>query len=231
MNAALRTGAAQPFPRVPVDQVRAVTAEEMRDVDRLMIEEFGIELLQMMENAGRALAAVTHTLHRPVRAEVLTGGGSNGGGALVAARHLANRGVRVHVTLGSDGEYAGAAGKQLDIVRRTGIEIADRPQGGDIIIDGLVGCGLMEAPRDRVAELVRWADEKPAPIVSLDVPTGLNATSGEIRDPCIHATTTVTLALPKRGLLKADAYVGRLFLADISVPARLYERLGLNRSS
>jgi NAD(P)H-hydrate epimerase len=227
MTVSLWTGAAPPFPRIRLDQVPAVTTDQMREVDRLMIEEFSIDLLQMMENAGRALATVVRTLYRPRRVEILAGHGSNGGGALVAARHLANRGVRVHVSLAGDAEPGTAAARQSSIARRMGIDIGDQPRQGDLIVDGLIGYGLEGDPRGPVAELVRWAARQSAPIVSLDVPTGVDATSGEIFDPSLRAASTVTLALPKFGLLRADAHVGRLFLADISVPARLYERLGI----
>jgi len=80
-------------------RIPAVTAAQMREVDRAMVEEFHIELVQMMENAGRSLADLAQQLFGPVGVTVLAGGGGNGGGGLVAARHLANRGISVTVTL------------------------------------------------------------------------------------------------------------------------------------
>lgn len=219
-------GGVRPFPHLSIERVPAVTADQMREVDRLVVEDYSMELLQLMENAGRALASVVCRLFRPARVEVLAGNGSNGGGAIAAARHLANRGVRVHVTVGH-GFSGPVTSRQLEIVRRMGIEIGSEPAGGDVVVDGLIGYGLDGNPRGRVAEVVAWVNGGPAPIVALDIPTGLDATSGRTYDPCVRADATVTLALPKRGLLRAPAKVGRLFLADISVPAPLWERMGV----
>lgn len=90
------------FPTAPASSIPAVTAEQMREVDRAAVEELDLLLIQMMENAGVHLAEVTLRRFRPEAVAVLCGPGGNGGGGLVAARHLANRGVRVAVTLGED---------------------------------------------------------------------------------------------------------------------------------
>lgn len=113
----------------------ALTAEQMREVDRVMIEELHIELVQMMENAGRNLAHLTMRLFGPSTAVVLAGRGGNGGGGLVAARHLANRGVRVAVALShEETEMAPVPAHQLDIVRRMGIPVLDelRPRSSSM---------------------------------------------------------------------------------------------------
>jgi NAD(P)H-hydrate epimerase len=93
-----------------------------------------------------------------------------------------------------------------------------------LIVDGLIGYRLTGAPRGAVSDLIRWANAQPAPILALDVPSGLDTTSGTVFDPAIRATATMTLALPKAGLRAqgVEAYVGELYLADIGVPPSLY---------
>lgn len=106
--------------------VPAVTAAQMREVDRAMTEDFGIELVQMMENAGRNLADLAWTRYRPGTVVVLAGPGGNGGGGLAAARHLLNRGADVTVVL-SKGELAPVPAHQLAIARRMGIPVPPEP--------------------------------------------------------------------------------------------------------
>ncbi|MDE3053445.1 MAG: NAD(P)H-hydrate epimerase [Gemmatimonadota bacterium] len=220
--------------------VPCVSADEMRTVDRVTIEDFGVTLIQMMENAGRALALVVRALVVPHRTAgavaVLAGPGGNGGGALAAARRLHGWGLPVVALLSEDqAKYRGAPGAQLDAVRRLGIPII--AAGGTppskppaLVVDGLVGYALSGPPRGQTAALIEWTRELDAPIVALDVPTGIDPTTGEVREPAIRATTTVTLALPKSGLAAAAArpFVGAVFLADIGVPPEVYTRPPLN---
>jgi len=100
----------------------------------------------------------------------------------------------------------------------------ERTEGADLVIDGLIGYSLKGAPRGAAADLIRWANGQGAPVLSLDIPSGLDATTGIAFTPCVRGTATMTLALPKEGLRAADAgqYVGELYLADISVPPALY---------
>jgi NAD(P)H-hydrate epimerase len=99
----------------------------------------------------------------------------------------------------------------------------------DAIIDALIGYSLQGPPREPIASLIRAANRARAPVIALDVPSGLDGNSGEAFDPTIRAATTLSLALPKAGLtrLAAREWVGDLYLADISVPAQVYQRLGL----
>jgi NAD(P)H-hydrate epimerase len=215
-------------PRIAAAQTPAVTADQMREVDRAMVEDLHIELIQMMENAGRNLADLAQWLFAPTGVTVLAGGGGNGGGGLVAARHLANRGVAVAVTLASsENDLAPVTLHQLDVLRRMGASIASDPTEAALVIDALIGYSLRGNPAGRAAELIEWANRQPAPVLSLDAPSGLDVTTGSAGRPCVMATATLTLALPKTGLLVAPEQVGRLFLADISVPRLVFERMGL----
>lgn len=212
----------------------------MREVDRLMVEELGITLLQMMEQAGHHLARLAQRLAgRSARSGqavlVLAGRGNNGGGGLVAARHLHRWGLEVRVALAAPPEvYDGVPSHQLGVLRKLGIPVAheiapEQLRGAGLVIDALVGYGLEGPPRGPVADLIRAANESRARILSLDVPSGLDATSGVPHEPCIRARATLTLALPKTGLLRREArpFVGRLYLADIGVPELVVRRLGL----
>jgi NAD(P)H-hydrate epimerase len=203
-----------------------VTGDQMRAIDDLMVEAFHIELLQMMENAGRNLGDLALHRFHPADVMLLVGTGGNGGGGLVAARHLANRGVTITVAL-ADQELTPAATHQLDIVTRMGIDILDHPRPAELVIDALIGYSLRGDPSGTAAALIRWANRQAAPILALDTPSGLDVTTGRAADPCVSATATMTLAAPKRGLIHAPE-VGDLYLADISVPPAAYQRTGID---
>ena len=223
-------------PRVP-----GLTTVQMIEVDRAMIEDFRIELVQMMENAGRNLAHLARTRFlagdpRSKRVIALAGSGGNGGGALVAARRLHNWGAAVTVGLAqSASTMTGVPAHQLEILERMGVPIVTARSTlgfapADVVLDGLIGYSLKGAPHGAAAALIQWANTQSAPILSLDVPSGVDATTGTVFDPAIRATATMTLALPKEGLDGAamKSHVGELYLADISVPPGLYARPPLN---
>ena len=208
--------------------VPTVTAEQMREIDRIAVEDLHLELAQMMENAGRNLADLALRRFRPESVAVLSGRGGNGGGGLVAARHLANRGVSVSVTLShASGELSPVTAHQLDITNRMGIPAGTSPGPATLVIDALIGYSLQGNPAGRTAALIAWANDQPSPILALDVPSGLDATTGRAATPCIRAAATLTLALPKAGLVDSPE-AGALFLADISIPPDAYGRLGLS---
>jgi len=211
-------------------EILAISADQMREVDRAMIEDVRIELPQMMENAGRNLADLAMVRFGPSRVTVLAGPGGNGGGGLVAARHLSNRGVEVAVSLSHTvEEMTPVPAHQFDILTRMGIP-GGEPKPAALIIDALIGYSLRGDPWGRSAELIEWANNQATSILALDTPSGLDVSTGAPSAPCIQATATMTLALPKLGLYQA-AEVGQLYLADISVPPLVYERMGLSVGS
>jgi len=222
-----------PFPTVPESEVPFVTTEQMVEVDRAMIEDYGIMLIQMMENAGRNLAHLARGRFlggdpqgKPVA--VLAGVGGNGGGALICARRLANWGADVQVLVTRDDDrFREIPRHQLRILRAMGLPIMRRaPEAPhfDLIVDGVIGYSLNGAPRGGSAELIAWANEQNAPTLSLDAPSGIDTTTGIAFEPSIRATATMTLALPKEGLRSPAVHtqVGELYLADIGVPPALY---------
>lgn len=213
------------YPIFGFDDVGWVTESQMVEVDRVMIEDLRIELIQMMENAGRSLAQLVRDRFGPTTVTVLAGSGGNGGGGLVAARHLANRGVDVTVTLGRRADDLGPLpAHQYDILRRMGVRVNAEPQGADVVVDALIGYSLQGAPRNRIGELISQADRIGDRVVSLDTPSGINVTDGSMPGLAVNADATLTLALPKIGL-RGQAEVGELYLADISVPPSVFQAL------
>jgi len=224
--------------------VPAVTAEQMREVDRVAMSEFGLGILQMMENAGRNLAENVRDMLDGATGEVtiLAGAGGNGGGGLCCARHLHNRDFKVWVVLDRGAALLkGAAGNQLHILQRAGVRPAaplymkgseatlsqaqELIKKADIVVDALIGYSLRGAPRGRATELVELCNRHAARVLSLDVPSGLNATSGEAPGLVVRPERTLTLALPKTGLQHVP---GELYLADIGIPPEVFHQLGVS---
>ena len=116
---------------------------------------------------------------------------------------------------------------QLDILDRMGLRPVDEPTAGSVFIDTLIGYSLRGDPSGRAATLIEWINAQSSPVLSLDTLSGLDVTTGVAATPSVRATATMTLALPKRGLLTAPD-VGALYLADISVPPLIYSRLGID---
>ena len=217
--------------------IPSLTTAQMIEVDRAMIEGYHIELIQMMENAGRNFAELARRqmggTAKGHSVAVLCGNGNNGGGGMTAARHLHNWGAQVIVALTKPAdEFLGVPAHQLDILKRMNIPIfkhASIPATFELILDTIIGYSLSGSPRGAAADLIRWANKQDVPILALDTPSGLDTTSGQAHDPTIRATATLTLALPKQGLLNPQSamFVGDLYLADIGVPPELYAKMGI----
>lgn len=220
----------------------ALHRAQMREVDRLLIETYGVALLQTMENAGRNLALVAKTMldddleDRPI--VVLAGRGNNGGGGLVAARHLLNWGAWVQIVCTHPADaYAGVPAQQLQILHAMGAPLAWAEEGwelppADLVIDAVIGFGLRSEPQGKARDLIQLANSSVAPILSLDLPSGIDADDGASFSPHVVAAATLTLALPKQGMIAEAARMacGDLYLGDIGVPPALYDELGLEVS-
>ncbi|MBI3750749.1 MAG: NAD(P)H-hydrate epimerase [Chloroflexi bacterium] len=219
----------------------------MAEVDRLAVDEFGIALGQMMELAGAHLAEVVrlelggHVRGR--RVVVAVGPGNNGGGGLVAARHLANRGASVRVILARPASRLCDAGRHqlgtlLDMAIDCCVAIHDVPDDeverelatADVVIDALLGYGSSGPPRDGVGWLIDRLARRGAAVISLDLPSGIDPDTGEAAGTAVTASATLTLALPKQGLVRDRGRdrAGRIYLGDIGLPAALFRRIGLD---
>jgi len=226
------------------ERIPAIEPAAMARVDRLLATELGIDVLQLMEVAGLAVATWARARFldgdaRDARVVLLTGSGGNGGDALVAARWLCAWGADVSIVLShAPGALRGAAAHQVRIVQALGLPLttwsalddgATLPAAG-LIIDGLLGFGLSGAPTGTAARLIATANAHPAPILAIDLPSGLDGCTGTPYSPCIQAASTLTLALPKTGLYAAAAQpvIGEITLADIGVPPSIYQRIGVD---
>lgn len=217
-----------------------IDTAQMIEVDRLMIEEYHIELVQMMENAGRCLAILVKERFFDGDVEgknivILAGTGGNGGGALVAARRLHNWGAKVQVfTTAEEKKFTPVPMHQYRILKRMGVpislaEVLPEKENIDAVLDGVIGYSLNGNPRGFAAAMIHWANFQKVPIAALDTPSGLDLTTGKLYDPIIKADATLTLAMPKKGLFTSDArkVVGELYVGDISVPQELYQERSL----
>lgn len=214
--------------------VQTVTAEQMREVDRIAMQIFNIDILQMMENAGRSLCEnVIEILGKTGGAvTIMAGAGGNGGGGLSCARHLHNHGFCVDLILDHDpAELNGAVADQFQILHTTGFrsmfpsEEQDTIRCADIVVDALIGYSLHRAPYGKTEKLIKLCNEYATKVISLDVPSGLDATTGEAMGVIIRSDRTMTLALPKTGLLSTS---DEIFVADIGIPLELYRSMGMD---
>jgi NAD(P)H-hydrate epimerase len=230
---------------VPALPIPALTPDQMSRVDRIMVDGFGVTVLQLMEVAGQAVAAWARErfLENDARGKkvlVLAGSGGNGGDGMVAARFLHCWGNHPAVWLSHEAAtLQGAAAHQLRSLHTFGLPIHPPAEPGreelgtlpdaDLIIDALLGFGLSGPPSGTAARLITAANAHSAPVLAVDLPSGLDARTGDPYDPCIRADATLTLALPKTGLLAPAArpVIGELAMADIGIPAEVYDRIGV----
>lgn len=234
------------FPQRKTTEVPWVTTQQMRDVQRLAQEDFAIDILQLTENAGRACALLALGMlggkAHGQRVVVLSGTGNTGASGLATARHLNNWGFRVDaIVSGVEEEASFTTRRQIQILRAAGIirpadresneiTLEDKLSNADLVIDAIVGYGLAGPPQGMASAVTQLAVEADRPTLSLDVPSGVDATTGEVSRPAIAACTTLMLDLPKRGVLEpsARANTGELYLADLGIPSSVPERLGIS---
>jgi NAD(P)H-hydrate epimerase len=226
--------------------VRVTTAEEMRQLDRLAIGDYGIPGVVLMENAGAQVARILWQEYpdlRTWRVAVLCGRGNNGGDGFVVTRYLHHMGVPVQAFLVANPETVqGEARVHVEILRRLGMvpqvvstteaaqALGDQLAAYDLLVDALLGTGLKAAVSGPVQALISAMNAAGKPIVAVDIPSGLSADSGTILGDHVKADLTVTMALPKRGLLLYPAanYVGRLVVADIGLPASVRDHAAVS---
>lgn len=233
--------------------IPTVTAEQMAEVDRAAVEELGISIEQLMENAGRGIALACRAVlgggagpaggvGGPAgsvegrRIVCLAGSGNNGGDALAAARRLHGWGAQVRCVLatGREGLHGELNKRQHDILGRLGIEVASadaaRFEDAELVVDGLLGYNVRGAPRGNVELLIREANRSRVPILAIDLPSGLDPDTGAPLGVAVRAAATVTLALPKAGIVRTGSrnLVGELLLIDIAIPPVVYERFGID---
>lgn len=224
--------------------MKLVTAEGMRAIDHECIENRGIEGLALMEDAGAGTARfIARELGSPSgrTIAVVCGKGNNGGDGFVIARELQAGGARVSVHLvGRVDDVTGDARTNLDrlgrenIVEVTGEETVDSLSeamaGSDVVVDALFGTGFEGEPKGLFAGVIARMNLCGRPILAVDVPSGLNATTGRAEGECVSATWTCTMGLPKAGFYIGDgrAQTGHVHVVDIGVPSEVVEAAGIH---
>jgi NAD(P)H-hydrate epimerase len=220
----------------PMDRIR-LTRAQAREIDRLAVEQYHMPSILLMENAARAVTDVALDMLRGIdgpRVLIVCGGGNNGGDGLAVARHLHNLGVGVELALAADPQgYAGDALVNWRIalamsMPHLSMEAATaRLATGavDLLIDALYGTGLSTAPRQP-----RWIElmnAHGAPVLAVDLPSGLDSDTGQPLGLCVRAVRTVTFVAEKAGFANPAArqYLGDVTVGDIGAPRELIGRL------
>lgn len=215
--------------------MRPVTAAQMRRIDERAAKEYGIPSLLLMENAGAACAREALRLggHKLGKVVILCGKGNNGGDGFVAARHLMNKGLRPSVFFFQNpSEMKPDPLVNFHILQKMKAdlrnfskkvslgELQNSLRNSDLIVDALFGTGISRLLDELFRTVVALVNASKRPVVSVDIPSGLNADTGEVMGVCIRANLTVALGLPKKGFYQRGAkrWTGKVIVADISIP-------------
>jgi len=213
----------------------------MKEIDRIAIEDLGIIGPILMENAGLQIAMEILDCFPDIEYEeiiIVAGKGNNGGDGFVVARHLYNQGCRPHVVLlAKMKELKGDAALNAGIAHRIGVKISETPtekewrvqkktlKKATLVLDAIFGTGLTKPAGGIYAKVIEDINTSKAYTIAVDIPSGLSSESFQIIGPCVEADLTITLAAPKIAHVfpPAEEIVGELVVADISVPAELFE--------
>jgi len=203
----------------------------VRELDRIAIEECAIPAETLMERAGiAAFDALRARWPEARRLSVLCGPGNNGGDGFVLARHAAGAGYRVQVALlGEAASLAGAARAAFEGMVASGLEAHDYTatilEGADVIVDGLFGTGLDRDVEGARAAAIEDMNDHRAPVLALDIPSGLHADSGRVLGVCVSAALSVSFIGLKQGMFTGEARncCGRIVFDDLGVPAAIYD--------
>jgi hydroxyethylthiazole kinase-like uncharacterized protein yjeF len=203
-----------------------LTSRQVKELDRLAQERFGVSVDWLMEAAG---TCISRFCDRPTT--VACGTGNNGGDGLVCARRLHESGHLTSVCCVDKERFKGPAAHALEALTSAGVEVLSdlRLDDASLVVDAIFGVGISRPPQGRVAEWIEAINASGKRVIAIDVPSGLDADTGVAYSPCVRADITVTLGLPKQGLLRADGprLAGEVWVADIGVPHNAYELLGI----
>lgn len=217
--------------------MKVVTPEQMRQIDECAIKEYGIPGILLMENAAAAVAQEADAMMEGCSGRLVTvvaGMGNNGGDAFAAARLLHSKGAYLRVYLvGGKESVSGDALLNMNILERIGIDISELMEGSGLdrfsedlaasalILDGIFGTGLSREVTGFATTVIGLMNASGRPILSIDIPSGIDGRYGIIKGTCIKAAATVTFCMPKPGLLLNPGceYSGRLVTADIGMPS------------
>jgi NAD(P)H-hydrate epimerase len=229
----------------------ALTRTQVRNVDRVAMEEFGFTGLVLMENAGRGCVDLLCTRQPSGLIAILCGKGNNGGDGYVIARHLAIRGHQVLIVmLAAPESLQGDALANYQVAVECGLPIicyeetaaeAGSDRGADDgiatwldhhcaaaewLVDAMLGTGTAGAPRPPLDAVIRWSNSRDCRRFAIDLPSGLDCDTGQAADPTFRADTTATFVARKIGFENPAAapYLGDVAVLDIGVPANVVHR-------
>ncbi len=217
-----------------------LSRDQVRNVDRQAIDHYGIPGIVLMENASRGLARVVlqklTDLPNP-RVAIVTGTGNNAGDGFALARHLHNAKCHpVVLIVGQESRISGDARTNLEIIKRMGIplkllsqdqpglaELQDQLQRAELVIDAIFGTGLSGPVRGFYKDVIEQINSSSTPVLAVDIPSGLDCDTGQPLGLAVRAETTVTFVARKLGFDApgAEAYTGKVIVADIGVPREL----------
>jgi NAD(P)H-hydrate epimerase len=225
--------------------MRVVTAAEMRTLDQTAINTYDIPGIVLMENAGLQVVKLLQNILNGVTGKeiaIFVGKGNNGGDGMVVARHLFNRGAKVKVgLLVPPEEMSGDAGVNMRVWQNMGQPVSFLFKEEELacfltvntalIVDAIFGTGFKGKALGVPAGCIEVINAGGKPVVAVDIPSGLEADTGQVHGPCVKAAHTVTFALPKLGLVLDPGinYTGKLHVVDISIPSFLLEKEDLKR--
>jgi len=218
------------------ENLKPISVERMRELDRSAIEIFNIPGLVLMENAGRSIAIeAMDLLEGGNRVHIAAGAGNNAGDGFVIARHLYNWGCEVTITLAVErGKFKGDCLANFLIVEKMEIPFAPYEQikfqeelsAADLVVDALLGTGVSGALRPPFEKIVEGVNNSRKPVLAVDVPSGLDLNTGRPNPIAVRAEVTAACAAPKKALAAPSAkeYVGRLVPVYISLPRQIEPR-------
>jgi NAD(P)H-hydrate epimerase len=216
-------------------QMLRLTRERVRNIDRLSVEKYHIPGAVLMENAAIAASNLAVKMSAPGQGPVMIvcGGGNNGGDGLTIARHLHNRGYDVRIFLTTDPEkYAGEAKINWEIVQAMKLPIDSRDLKNigacrpALILDAIFGTGLTQPPRDPFDSIVAEIEANGAPVLAIDIPSGLDCDTGKpLGKKCVRAKRTITFVAEKAGFARPEAreFLGEVIVGDIGCPRELID--------
>lgn len=211
---------------------RTLTAGQARELDRVARKTYGVPTLLLMENAGAAVAREVAKAGILKKIAICCGPGNNGGDGFVCARHLLAAGLRADVYF-LPPVRSGDARVNFQILRRIGIPVYEinerslrRLSAYRLIVDALLGTGLSRNVTGILLKLIGTINASAARVVSVDIPSGLDATSGAVLGACVKASATVTFMAKKQGMAMGEGprYCGKVSVRGLGVPLMGEER-------
>lgn len=216
---------------------KVVTVKQIQALDKIAIEKYGVPSLVLMENAGRSVAGeVIKRIKKPdaARVCVICGLGNNAGDGFVVARHLINAGIRTKVFLvGRGSRLKQDAAVHYRILKKLKYPVQEawlKPAAlereisrADVVVDAIFGVGLNREVLKPFSGVIEAINEKAGKVISVDIPSGLDGTTGRVYGVCVNADVTVTFTFAKQGFFKGQGprHVGKVVVADIGIPRKL----------